>query len=149
MKLRITESQLERLQNSLNETSSDNKYSKDVKVRFYHKGLFNGYEISEIQANPIKLVYSIDMEIKTWGIKSVSLFGLNGPTEIPIHIFYYINDDKEDSQIINLGLDWSKLEITEEKGSGVVTVGDELEISIVASENGFVVASIGATVYSV
>jgi hypothetical protein len=138
MKLKLTESQFSRLQKNLSEGSVDDTYSREVKVvlNHYPNTTYKGMEINDMVAAPIRLSYIIDMDIKSWGVRGISLSNITGPSEIETEINFYLNDDETNDDVITLAIDWSKLKMETYNGEGVITVADEVEINLRNDEQG-------------
>lgn len=137
MKLKLTESQFDRLKANLSEAGNDNSYSREVKVSINYYGgvLYKGMEINDILSANVKLSYTIEIDARSWGIKDISLYNISGPSEIEAEIEYYIDNDNTSSDMITLQIDWSKL-TTDKNNNGLISVGDELEINLQNDENG-------------
>jgi hypothetical protein len=121
----------------LEEGVSDD-YSRDVKVRINaYRAKFNGNDIDDVEVDSIKLSYAIDIEAREWGIKGISLYGIEGPSEIEGRAIYYPegSDDPQEA-MITLLLNWENVNIEKETGSGIITVGDEIEITLANNEKG-------------
>lgn len=126
----------------LEEGVSD-RYSNDVKVSINaYRATINGNEIDWVDAASIKLSYAIDIEARSWGIKSISLYAIEGPSEIELQISYYPqgSDDPQEA-MVTLPLNWENVNKEEESGSGLITVGDEIEIELANNEKGELYAS--------
>lgn len=138
MKIKLTESQLERLKTNLSEGSVDDTYSREVKVALNHypNTTYKGMEINDMVAAPIRVTFLIDMDIKSWGVRGISLYNITGPSEIEVEINFYLNDDETDDVVITFPLDWSKLTTNSYGGEGVITVGEEIEINLKNDEQG-------------
>lgn len=150
MKVILNEDQLKKLTKNLKEDiTTDDTYKREVKVDFlynYDKFSFKGYEIDGIESNEsVSLTFLIDMNIKSWGIKDLSLYGIKGPETLNIRVDYYGENSEEarwktDYEYVDINLDWNKLE-TDSTNKGIITVGDTLEITLVNDENGDIVVS--------
>lgn len=149
MKLRITENQFETIKKSLNE-GVDNQYSREVRISYYYHGVtVNGVQIEDIMDSTVTLRFNIELEGRSWGIKDISLNGITGPSEIDLEMQSY--DEREELMDANatIQLDWDRATINKQSGHGVITVGDEIEITLVNDQNGgIVVKSIEIPVYS-
>ncbi len=139
-KILITENQLQTIKNQLVTEGNEDSYRREVKVSFYYpKASFRGKEINDINANEsVILLFEIDMEHRSWGVKSVSLYGVRGEKTLDIRVDYYPNEEKTDTEYeyVTLNLDWEKLQTEERNGEGIITVGDDLEINLSNDENG-------------
>lgn len=136
MKLKLTESQFDRLKSNLSEVENDNRYSSVVKVVInYNNVTYKGMEINDISETKMKLNYTIDIEYFTGGIDGISLNNITGPSEIEAEIEYFVDKDNTSTDIITLQIDWSKL-TTEHNNNGIISVGGELEINLRNDENG-------------
>jgi hypothetical protein len=149
MKIRITESQLERLRTNLNEEPLDDKYVREVEAKFY-QGTYKGYEINDISPIKLRVSFSIDIEMKSWGIRDINLGGITGPSEVEVEVNYYIDNDNTEDAYVTIPLDWSKLITEKDSNSGIITVSDEVEIYLMENEEGnLVVERMEMVVYSV
>ena len=104
---------------------------------------FRGKDIDDIHTSTkMKLTFDIDFETRHWGLKDVSLYNIKGPEYVQCEVIYYLDAEHDDqqSETVNIKLDWEKLETEERTGEGVVTIGDSIEIDIVNGENGELVA---------
>jgi hypothetical protein len=150
MKIVLRENQLYNLKKQLTEGLSDD-YSRYVKVKFYSgNSLYKGSEINDIISADIKVTFAIEIEGREWGIKDVSLYGIRGPQEIEMEIEYVDEETNRLSEdVVMLNLDWDKLKTDTIEGSGMISVGDELNIDLVNDENGnLVIESMTMDIYS-
>lgn len=139
-KLIITEEQLKKIIKE----QEDNRYRREVKVRVWGSTatiMYNGMEINDFSAPNITVTFNIDQEIRNWGIKGIMLYNIQGPKSIEVEVDYYIDDDTQETAMIDLPLDWEhNLEINKQEGQGIVSVGDELDIELVKGEGGKLIA---------
>ncbi len=150
MKIKITESQLERIKSSLNEGPSD-KYSKEVNINFnaYGNVKFNGMDINDISAVKVRLNYTIEIDARSWGIKDISLYSIEGPEELETEIDFYVDEDNTRIQPITFKLDWDNVELDEESDAGVVSIGDDVDVELVNDGQGnLVVKTVKVIVYT-
>jgi hypothetical protein len=139
MKLKLTESQFNRLQNKLNESISGKEYSYKVKLDINFDGDYLGKEIVDISDVYVTLNYDIHVEFKQWGIGGIYFGDIVGPSEIEIEIEYAIDGDYDTKKIeVSVPFDWSKLEKEEITGSKSVSIGDKLEVYLSVNEDGIV-----------
>ena len=77
--------------NELNEGMGDNRYEMKCELDFiYSSGLtFKGQEIEDIENLEYTVSYLIDSEHRSWGIKSISVYDVQGPEELELYIQYY------------------------------------------------------------
>jgi hypothetical protein len=137
MKLKLTESQFDRLKANLSESGDDNSYSREVRVSInYYGGVsYKGMEINDILSANVKLSYTIEIDARSWGIKDISLYNITGPSEIQAEVEYFVDNDNTSNDMVTLQIDWSKL-TTDKNNNGLISVGDELEINLQNDENG-------------
>lgn len=136
MKLRLTESQFDRIQKKLNE-GAENSYSRTVQVSFYyHKAKINNFPIDSVMDTNITMKFTIEMEVRQWGIKDIVVGNIQGPSEIELDIDYWPNESEVLSTNMPLGIDWSIATIEKETGRNIISVGDEIEIYLVNNEEG-------------
>ena len=147
-KIILTENQLNMVKNHINEGAINNeRYGREVSVNFEAYGVkINGDDIDWVTSSSIKLTYLTEMEHRSWGIKDISLYSIQGPSEIDVTITPQV-DDGEDIDI-TLPLDWENVEQETQEGEGVVTIGNEITIELGNNENGeVIVKSIHVPVY--
>jgi len=155
-KILITEKQLQNVKNQLIKEDVDNRYSREVEVDFYYNNVaFKGREIDGITSNEdVRLSFIIDMEVRSWGVKDIMLYGVSGPNTLNIKVDYYGENSDEtrwdtESEDIDINLDWEKLETDSRNGEGVITIGDTLQITLANDENGnIVVESMDIDIYT-
>lgn len=136
MKLKLTESQYNRLQSILNESITGKEYSYKVKLDINFDE-YQGKEIVNISEVYVTLNYDIHIEMKQWGIGGIYFGDIVGPSEIEIEIEYAIDEDYNTKTIeVAVPFDWSKLETEKITGSGSVSVGDVLEVYLDVNEGG-------------
>jgi hypothetical protein len=136
MKLRLTESQYNRLQSKLNESISGKEYSYKVKLDINFDE-YQGKEIVNIPEIYVTLNYDIHIEMKQWGIGGIYFGDIVGPSEIEMEIEYAIDEDYNTKTIeVAVPFDWSKLETEKITGSGSVSIGDVLEVYLDVNEDG-------------
>ena len=136
MKLRLTESQYNRLQSKLNESISGKEYRYKVKLDINFDE-YQGKEIVNISEVYVTLNYDIHIEMKQWGIGGIYFGDIVGPSEIEIEIEYVIDEDYNTKTIeVAVPFDWSKLETEKITGSGSVSIGDEVEVYLDTNEEG-------------
>jgi len=145
----ITENQLNMLKKQINEGAvGGDRYQRIVKVNVETYDVkVNGEDIDWVTCGDIRLTYLIEMEHRSWGIKDVSLYDIQGPSEIEIEITPQVEDAKD--VYLNLPFDWSNVETETETGESVVTIGDEITIRLANNENGEIfIESIHVPVYT-
>jgi hypothetical protein len=87
------------------------------------------------------------MEHRSWGIKGISLYSIQGPSEIELTITPQVED--ADDIDITVQLNWENVEEETQEGEGVITIGNEIEISLGNDESGnIIVTSIHVPVYT-
>ena len=79
----------------------------------------------------------------------ISLSGIMGPSELEAEVEYFIDNDNTDTVTLPMKLNWGMIVTEEEKGTGVITVGDDVEIELVNDSDGnLMVKEIKVIVYS-
>lgn len=156
MKIKLTEGQVQRLKH-ISEGLED-RYNTQVKVIFLtSKDLNFPYEINDINSTNTRLSFDIDVEYKSWGIKGISLYNIQGPETIEAEIEYYGEDygknDYDDdlrTATVPVKLDWENaLRVETESGSGQVTIDNEIEITLAGNtETGFYAREIQVLTYT-
>ena len=149
MKIKITEGQLERIKSRVNE-GVDNQYNREVLVTFNTYNVnYKGREINDISQIKLRLYYSIEVEGRSWGFKDISLSNIIGPSDIEVELEYYVDADNTDTISLPMKLNWEAVVKEEEKGMGVITIDDKVEIELVNdSEGNLLVKEIKVVVYA-
>lgn len=150
MKIKLTEGQMQRLKH-ISEGLED-KYNTQVNVSFITSKDFNfPYEINDIISTNTRVSFDIDVEYKSWGIKGISLYNIQGPETIEAEIeFYGENDDDIRTTTIPVKLDWENaLKVETESGTGLVTIDNDVEITLAGnSDTGFYAREIQLITYT-
>ncbi len=154
MKIKLTEGQVQRLKH-ISEGQED-KYNTQVNVSFITSKDFNfPYEINDIISTNTRVSFDIDVEYKSWGIKGISLYNIQGPEAIEAEIEFYgenynENDDDLRTATIPVKLDWENvLKVENESGTGLVTIDNDIEITLAGnSETGFYAREIQLITYT-
>ena len=135
----FTESQLKLIKRNLNEghlDTNDEYEAEDCEISVYYSNVrYNGREIDDISAPQINFKFNIDMDVKSYGIKDISPYNPNGPSEIELEVSY----DGESEDIITIPLDWEN--VNEEKSSDIGWIGydNQIDITLKNDENGDIV----------
>ena len=137
-KILVTENQLVKIKNFIIENENDKSYHREVNVKVWDTGVkFNGMDIEDVIDVKIKVLFDIEEEYRSWGIKDILISNIRGEEQIELEVGYYsdnLDDIKYENTILNL--DWELLETEEIKGKGIVTIDDVLEIELTNDENG-------------
>jgi len=138
----------------INEAINDDRYEMKCKIYFnYASDLkFNGQEIEDIGYGlEYTLSFRIDQEHRNWGIKSISVYDVQGPEELDVEVVFYpegSEDPKEEYIIINV--DWDSTNYEKEQSNGMIGIDRDVEMELVNdSEGNIVVKEIGVTTLSI
>jgi len=148
-KIVLTENQLKMVKKQVTEGAIGNeRYGRDVSVSVGTYGAkINGEDIDWAVCSDMKVTYLIEMEHRSWGIKGISLYSIQGPSEIELTITPQVED--ADDIDITVQLNWENVEEETQEGEGVITIGNEIEVSLGNDENGnIIVTSIHVPVYT-
>lgn len=137
MKIVLLESQYKRVKELLNE-GVENDYVKETVLNFSTYGSsFKGKEIDGVLAIKINVKFKIEIEARTWGIKSASIHRIIGPEFVETEVSYYVDDEgNTNSETLKINLNWESLSVEEEKGSGMITLDDVVDITLQNNEHG-------------
>ena len=152
MKLKLTESQFDRLKANLSESGDDNRYSREVKVAFnnYVDVKYKGMEINGYSEPKAILFYTITIIYTKSGIDGIMLDNITGPKEIETDIEYYIDGDNTTTDMITLPIDWSKLTTDKINNGAQISIDDILRVNLKNDEQGnLFVNNLELIVYSV
>lgn len=145
----FTENQLNMIKKQLDETIDNNRYGKKVRTDIETYGVtINGNDIDWAVSGELNVSYLIEMEHRSWGVKDVSLYDIQGPSEIEIEITPQVEDAED--VILTLSYDWNNVEREVETGMGVISIGSEITIKLGNNENGdVIIQSIHVPVYTI
>lgn len=157
----ITETQLTKINDLISENKvitedSNNRYERKVEVSVGTPTSEYRYEnmvVDEITTyfDEMRLTYLIEQEHRSWGIKGISLYDIQGYDEIEVELYLYPEDSNDSNDMIKkevkVPLDWSTLNVNTNDGEGVVTIGDRLDITIHINDGKFV-AEMSIEVYT-
>jgi hypothetical protein len=147
-KILLTENQLDMIKKHVNEAIDDNRYERVVSVDIDHYGVkIDGNDIDWVTAPDIRLSYLIDSEHRSWGIKGITLYDIQGPSEIELSITPQLEDSQDIEKTFQLN--WENVEQETQENEGVITIGNEIVIKLGNNENGeIIVESIHVPVYT-
>lgn len=136
-KIAITENQFKNLQKMITEQAS-NRYERKVEVYVGTNGSYKyeGMVLDEVTTyyDEMRLTYVIDQEHRSWGIKNITIYDIQGydDIEVTLHLFPEDSNDSSDkvTKEIKIPLNWEKIEIDTVQGEGVVTINNKLDIEI-------------------
>ena len=126
---------------------STDSYTQEVTLKFdgYSSTLKN-HEINYINPVKVNLNFYITFDVKSWGVRGISVYGINGPTEVEITVDYYDVDEEERTIEVPIRIDWESAVINEDK-LGFIGIDDSAEVTLVNdSEGNLVVKSVELTV---
>jgi hypothetical protein len=140
-KIVITENQLKKLTRNLNENYVDlnDTYKQECNVDLNYYGLkFKGYEINDVTTSNMVLTFLIDMSVKSYGIRDISVYGVKGPSEIELEVSYWLQEDGEDSteETVVLPINWENVEMQEDETLGYIGISNLIQIDLGNNESG-------------
>ena len=134
----VTETQLKNLTRRLNEDSMDSKYRMECEVDLNYFGAkYKGLEIDDITTSNMTLTFDIDMEGRSWGIKDISVYNVQGPSEIEVEVVYY-PEEGEDSvdETITIPINWENVDMQKDDELSYIGIGGNIQIDLTNNENG-------------
>lgn len=134
----VTETQLKSLTRRLNEDSMDSKYRMECEVDLNYFGAkYKGLEIDDITTSNMTLTFDIDMEGRSWGIKDISVYNVQGPSEIEVEVVYY-PEEGEDSvdETITIPINWENVDMQKDDELSYIGIGRNIQIDLTNNENG-------------
>lgn len=91
--------------------------------------------IDDAETEPIYVYFDIEIEKRNWGIDSIDLINITGPSDIDIILNYYKDDDSEEQMEINVKLNWENIKKDYIKSdSNQITIGNTLEVYLVNND---------------
>ena len=137
-KIILTESQLKALAKNLNEDSMNSKYRMECEVDLNYFGAkYKGLEIDDITTSNMTLTFDIDMEGRSWGIKDISVYNVQGPSEIEVEVVYY-PEEGEDSvdETITIPINWENVDMQKDDELSYIGIGRDIQIDLTNNESG-------------
>ena len=136
MKITLTEQQVDMIQNHINEQNEE-RYRVILPVSVYAPRVtYMGNEINYISSSKIPITFDIDLEIRSWGIKTANIYAIKGDEQIEFEISYYNDNDDEQDEQIRIPVDWNNVVIKKNETSGSITITDPIEIELMNEESG-------------
>ena len=138
----------------INEAINDNRYEKKCEFDFNYGSdvKYKGHQIDDIGYGlEYTLSYIIDQEHRSWGIKSISIYDVQGPEELDVEVEFY-NEDIDDSadEYIVIKVDWDQVKYENEYVRGDITIDDKVQIELGNdSEGNIIVNEILVTTYGI
>ena len=115
--------------------SNTSDYFMSITPEIHHHGInIEGFEIDDISCSPIIVKYLIDIETREWGIKGISVYNFNGPTEMELDVTYYPNDTVDNKNVL-VNLDWEKVIVEKNTGQGVICISN-VKIELTNDDSG-------------
>ena len=143
MKIILTEGQVARIK-SINEGQED-QYNAEVnaRVNFFGGSKYKNFELSDVNNNyKIRLYYNIDINYRSWGIDGINVTNIVGPKEIDIEVIYYVPEiDDNKSEYLKAFIDWSNVNIDIDRGNGMISIDDNVELTLAKGEDGNIIIS--------
>jgi hypothetical protein len=105
----------------LKEQSGDNQFTAEVTVDivFDEGAVYEGKKLAYkyySNATTMKVNYLIDMELRSWGLKSVAVYAPSGEPNVEFEIEVESEDGENDFIPFKGAIDWSKVDIEREYG---------------------------------
>ena len=140
----FTESQIEKIKQTISEDSTQGDYEMECGVNLEYYGLrYKGREINYISGventtSSFRLTYGIDIEYRKYGIKSIGIYGVSGPSEIELEVEYFLNEDNTRIARFTLPLNWNEDDTVESEyeTGGFIGLDDEITIVLKNDEYG-------------
>ena len=108
----------------LKEERGQNQFTTEVTVdvSFENGATYEGRELVDINyydATTLKLNYIIDIELRSWGLKDVTVYGPSGDKSIEFQIQVESKEGEDETDFIDFvgTIDWDKVEMDREYGA--------------------------------
>ena len=135
----LTENQLKQLTKNLKEDmSTGGKYRMECEVDLnYYGAKFKGFDVDDISTSNMFLTFDIDMEARSYGIKDISVYNVQGPSEIELEVLYFPNENEDSvDEVITLPLNWDNIEMEKDDELSHIGIGEMIQIDLINNENG-------------
>jgi hypothetical protein len=143
-KIILTEAQTKKLANRLiNEQHLDltDRYSVELDCSVTaHQVTYKGWEIDWVPNVLINVSFLIDMDARSYGIKDINVYDIQGPTEVELMLEVYKEDaDTTDEEYVTVQIDWSKISKQQNREAGWIGIDRDAEMYLKNDENGNIV----------
>ena len=136
----------------LNESLNNERYEMKCEIDFNYRSdlMYKGQEIEDIENLEYNVNYLIESEHRSWGIKSISVYDVQGPEELELYIQYYPEGSDDITEVtVPLKIDWDAADYDQEVPRGIIGIDKNIEIELVNDSDGNIVAqSINIITYS-
>jgi hypothetical protein len=136
----------------LNESLNNERYEMKCEIDFNYRSdlMYKGQEIEDIENLEYNVNYLIESEHRSWGIKSISVYDVQGPEELELYIQYYPEGSDDITEVtVPLKIDWDAADYDHEDPRGIIGIDKNIEIELVNDSDGNIVAqSINIITYS-
>lgn len=135
MKITLTEQQVDMIQNHINDQNYG-KYRTNVNPNVYFsESTYKGNEIMDIIAPEMTLRFDIEIEARSWGIKTANVYNVNGNDSIEFEVSFLVNN-KEKIDNVTIPFNWENVIISKSGESGPITIHKDIEIRLENDTNG-------------
>lgn len=136
----------------LNESLNNERYEMKCEIDFNYRSdlMYKGQEIEDIENLEYNVNYLIESEHRSWGIKSISVYDVQGPEELELYIQYYPEGSDDITEVtVPLKIDWDAADYDQQDPRGIIGIDENIEIELVNDSDGNIVAqSINIITYS-
>ena len=163
-KIVITEEQMSKINDyvsneeskstTINESIMNERYEQKCEIDFNYGSdvKYKGHGIDDIGYGlEYTLSFIIDQEHRSWGIKTISVYDVQGPEELDVEVEFY-NEDIDDSvgEYIAIKVDWDQVKYEHESPQGMIGIDDKVQIELGNdSEGNIIVNEILVTTYGI
>jgi len=139
----ITENQLKQLTKNLKEDfmGRDDIYRVgrcNVNLFGIHELTYKGREVEDVNASEIDFTFQIDLSFKSYGIKDLSPYNPQGPSELEIEVLYYDENEEENEETTTVQLDWENV-MQDDAEISWIGYDNQIDIRLKNDENGDIV----------
>jgi hypothetical protein len=142
-KIIVTESQLKKLTQKINEDfmGRDDIYRVgrcNVNLFGIHELTYKGREVEDVNASEIDFTFQIDLSFKSYGIKDLSPYNPQGPSELEIEVLYYDENEEEIEETTTVQLDWENV-MQDDADISWIGYDNQIDIRLKNNENGDII----------
>ena len=139
---------------TINESIMNERYEQKCEIDFNYGSdvKYKGHGIDDIGYGlEYTLSFIIDQEHRSWGIKTISVYDVQGPEELDVEVVFY-NEDIDDTvdEYITIKVDWDQVKYEHESPQGMIGIDDTVQIELGNdSEGNIIVNEILVTTYGI
>jgi hypothetical protein len=129
-------------------SANSNNYEMECDVDLDYYGVtYMGNEIDNIDTSSVKVIFGIDMEHRSWGIKGAYVSVIDGSETLSLSIDYYPEEgDDHVNKEIEIPINWDSANEESDDSLGYIGISQVVDVKLANNNEGDIVVE-SVTVY--